>query len=35
MIIESEYLYSKVNLYLYGIIQEKKIKNKEEKNNNF
>ena len=35
MIIESEYLYSKVNLYLDGIIQEKELKNKEDTNNNF
>ena len=35
MIIESEYLYSKVNLYLDAIIQEKEYKNKEDSNNNF
>ena len=35
MIIESEYLYSKVNLYLDAIIQEKENKNKDESNNNF
>ena len=35
MIIESEYLYNKVNLYLDGIIQEKEYKNKEDTNNNF
>ena len=35
MIIESEYLYSKVNLYLDAIIQEKENKNKDDSNNNF
>ena len=35
MIIETEYLYSKVNIYLDGIIYEKEFKNKEDSNNNF
>lgn len=35
MIIESEYLYSKVNIYLDSIIQEKEMKNKDDTNNNF
>jgi len=35
MIIETEYLYNKVNLYLDSIIQEKEFKNKDDTNNNF
>ena len=35
MIIETEYLYNKVNLYLDSIIQEKEFKNKDDSNNNF
>jgi hypothetical protein len=35
MIIETEYLYNKVNLYLDSIIQEKEFKNKVDTNNNF
>ncbi len=35
MIIETEYLYNKVNLYLDSIIQEKDLNNKDDTNNNF
>ena len=35
MIIETEYLYNKVNLYLDSIIQEKELKNNDDINNNF
>ena len=35
MIIETEYLYNKVNLYLDSIIQEKEFKNNDDINNNF
>ena len=35
MIIETEYLYNKVNLYLDSIIQEKDHNNKDDTNNNF
>ena len=35
MIIETEYLYNKVNLYLDSIIEEKEFKNKDDINNNF
>ena len=35
MIIETEYLYNKVNLYLDSIIQEKVLNNKDDINNNF
>ena len=35
MIIETEYLFNKVNLYLDSIIEEKEFKNKEDINNNF
>ena len=35
MIIETEYLYNKVNLYLDSIIQEKDFNNKDDTNNNF
>ena len=35
MIIETEYLYNKVNLYLDGIIEEKNSKNRDDSNNTF